>query len=435
MRWFLGAIVLLIIGIAFQLGLLVYAMYVLLGVMLVSHYLAREWIESITAERECSRTSLQIGEKAAVIVRIKNNRWLPVVWLLCEDSVPKQALLQRPPRIALEGKRVGIVQLPSRGTKLLPYQVRFLMRGYYQLGPLLVESGDLFGLQRRFQIKTKPHYVLVYPKVLPLKGYDLASRRPIGEVRLTHRLFEDPTRISGVRQYQQGDPLNRIHWRATARTGELHCKMYEPSCIAGVTLLLDFHVASYPARGEPHRSELAVTAAASLANAIYQMGQQFGLITNGRDAADRIRQEGHRHEFHTRSMALGNVEMQGSSDRLNPVIVETRRGAEQLAQILETLARVELSDGLTFSQLVIEATSRLPRDATVVALLADVPPETAIALAGLKRRGYAVTAMLVMADEDEVRDSMSRLLAAGIDVRRLENEEGISSMCSAQMVR
>ena len=54
MRWFLGAILLLVIGIAFQLGLLVYAMYVLLGVMLVSRYLAREWIENITAERECS---------------------------------------------------------------------------------------------------------------------------------------------------------------------------------------------------------------------------------------------------------------------------------------------------------------------------------------------------------------------------------------------
>ncbi|MDB5385181.1 MAG: conserved repeat protein [Planctomycetaceae bacterium] len=435
MRWLLGAIVLLVIGIVLQLGLLVYAMYVLLGVMLVSRFLAREWIENITVERECSRTSVQIGEKAAVVVTIQNAGRLPVVWLLVEDSVPKQALLQRPPRIALEGKRVAIVQLPARGQKQLLYQVRFLMRGYYQIGPLLVESGDLFGLHRRFQIKTKPHYVLVYPKVLPLTGYDLASRRPIGEVRLTHRLFEDPTRISGVRPYQQGDALNRIHWRATARTGELHCKMYEPSCIAGVTLLLDFHQASYPARGEPHRSELAVTGAASLANAIYQMGQQFGLITNGRDAADRIREEGFRHEFRTRATALGTVEMRGHSDRLNPVIVETRRGPEQLTRILETLARVELSDGLTFSQLVIEATSRLPRDATVVALLADVPPETAIALGSLKRRGYAITALLVMADEDDASNCMGRLLAEGIEVRRIENEEAIASVCSAQLVR
>ena len=303
MRWILGALVLLIIGIALQLGLLVYAMYVLVGVMLVSRFLAREWIQNIAVNRECSQTTAQIGEKVAVVVTIENQGSVPVVWLLLEDSVSKQALLQRPPRIAIEGKRVAIMQLPSHGKKSMLYQVRFLMRGYYQIGPLLVESGDLFGLHRRFQIKTKPHFVLVYPKVLPLQGYNLASRRPTGEVRLTHRLFEDPTRISGVRAYQQGDALNRIHWRATARTGELHSKTYEPSCIAGMTLLLDAHQAGYPSVREPHLSELAVTAAASLANAVYQMGQQVGLVTNGRDAVDRIREEGFRHEFRTRSMA------------------------------------------------------------------------------------------------------------------------------------
>jgi len=71
--------------------------------------------------------------------------------------------------------------------------------------------------------------LLVYPRIIPLTGYDLTSRRPIGDVLLMHRLFEDPTRISGVRPYELGDPLNRVHWRATARTGVLHSKVHEPS--------------------------------------------------------------------------------------------------------------------------------------------------------------------------------------------------------------
>jgi len=435
MRWFLGAILLLVIGIVFQLGLLVYAMYVLLGVMLVSRYLAREWIENVTAERECSRLTAQIGDKVAVIVNIHNRGKLPVAWLLVEDAVPREALVQRPPRISLDGRRINILQLAPGGQKSLLYQVTFLMRGYYQLGPLLVESGDLFGLHRRFRVETKPHFVLVFPKVIPLQGYNLASRRPIGEVRLTHRLFEDPTRISGIREYQPGDALNRVHWRATARTGSLHCKMYEPSCIAGTTLLLDFHAAGYAARSEPQRSDLAVTAAASLANAVYQMGQQIGLVTNGRDAADRILREGYRHEFRTRALALDTVKMQDRSDRLRPVVVPTRRGAEQLVRILEALARVELTDGLTFPQLVVEATSRLPRDATVVAILPDVPPETAIALGNLRRRGYAVTALVVMYDDDNVLDCLSRLIAEGIDARRVDSEEAIAGVCSREMVR
>lgn len=436
MRWFLGAISLLAIGIAFQMGLLVYAMYVLLGVMLVSRYLAREWVEKITAVRECSRLTAQIGDKVAVVVNIMNAGKLPVPWLIVEDSVPKEALAQRPPRLSLDGKRINILQLGAKARKSLLYQVTFLMRGYYQIGPLLLKSGDLFGLHRRFRLETKPHFVLVFPKVVPLQGYDLASRRPIGEVRLMHRLFEDPTRIAGVREYQRGDPLNRVHWRATARTGALHCKMYEPSCIAGVTLLLDFHRAVYSPRSEPHRSELAVTAAASLANAVYQIGQQIGFVTNGRDAADRILQEGFRHEFRTRSLALDTAKMRDHSDRLRPVVVDTRRGPEQLVRILEALARLELTEGLTFPQLLVEATSRLPRDATVVAILPAASPETAIALGSLKRRGYAVTAILVTYDDDgDAPASMGRLMAEGIDVRHVESEAAIGSVCAAEIAR
>src|SRR5437764_733831 len=79
----------------------------------------------------------------------------------------------------------------------------------------MLETGDLFGLHRRHRIVGEPVYIMVYPKVLPLPKYDFASQRPIGEVRLQNRLFEDVTRTAGVRQYQMGDPLNRIHWRAT----------------------------------------------------------------------------------------------------------------------------------------------------------------------------------------------------------------------------
>ncbi|HTN01816.1 MAG TPA: DUF58 domain-containing protein [Planctomycetaceae bacterium] len=435
MRWILGAIVLLIVGMVFQLGLLVYAMYVLLGVLVVSRYLAREWIQNVVVTRECSRLTARIGETVAVIVTLKNSGRWPIPWLLVEDSVPRDALAERPPRITLEGKRVGILQFSAGGEKRLLYQVTFNRRGYYQLGPLLLESGDLFGLHRRFRVESEPHYVLVYPRVVAIEGYNIASRRPIGEVRLTYRLFEDPTRIAGVREYRAGDSLNRIHWRATARTGALHSKVYEPSCVAGMTLLLDFHRDSYPARGEPHRSDLAVTTAASLANAVYQLGQQFGLMTNGRDAADRIRQEGARHEFRTRAMAKDSTGMLDQNDRLRPVVVETRRGADQLQRILETLARVELTDGLTFPQFTQEVASRMPRDATVVAILSEVPPETAIALGNLRRSGFAVTAVLTLPNDDRTNEGAGRLMAEGVSIRSIGNEVEISSLCGEQWVR
>lgn len=441
MKWLVGALLLLLLGALLRLGLLVYAMYVLLGVLLVSRWLARQWTENLSATRVCGVSEANIGESVEVVVTVQNNGHLPVGWLLLEDSLPRDALVQNPPRLRAEGVRLCVTQLRPRGEQELRYTVHFLMRGYYQIGPLLLESGDLFGLHRRYRVATEPKFVLVLPKVIPLRGYNLASRLPVGEVRMTHRLFEDPTRITGVRLYERGDPLNRVHWRATARTGALHCKTYEPSCVAGASILLDFHTDSHREPGRIYRSELAVTTVASLVNAVQQLGQQVGLFTNGRDAVDRIHQEGWRHEFHTRAAAQAQAGMRERSDRLQPVVVETRRGPEQLRRILETLARLELTDGLTFPQLIEETRSRLPRNATVVAVLAAATAATAAALGSLRRSGYAVTAVLVTFDDARHADWavkpewIGRLLAEGLDVRTVEDEEELARLCAEQLAR
>ncbi|HSG71113.1 MAG TPA: DUF58 domain-containing protein, partial [Planctomycetaceae bacterium] len=278
-KWFFGAILLLAIGAALQLGLLMYSMYVFIGVLLVSQRMARNWNENVSVHRKTSKAAAEIGETIEVVVTLKNTGNSRIAWLLIEDSLPRQALLQKPPRLKVSGKRTQLLTLKGRAQTVLRYEVTLEMRGYYQIGPMLLETGDLFGLHRRYRIVTEPIFILVRPQVVPLTGYDISSRRPIGEIRLTHRLFEDPTRMAGVRQYQQGDPLNRIHWMATARTGELHSRQYEPSCLAGATFLLDFHVRGYHARGEPYRSELAVRLVASLANAVTLMNQQIGFVS------------------------------------------------------------------------------------------------------------------------------------------------------------
>jgi uncharacterized repeat protein (TIGR01451 family) len=435
MRWFLAAALILLAALVFESGLLAYAMYVLLGLLLLSRVLARSWTESLSATRHCDRAEAEVGEAVAVAVTVRNGGALPVPWVLLEDMLPVGARFEDRFHVRVKRKRLKLAMLWGGGETTLRYEVEFKTRGYYQLGPLVLESGDLFGLHRRYRLGTEPHFVLVYPRVVPLEGYDLASRRPVGEVRLTHRLYEDPTRIAGVRQYEAGDPLNRVHWRATARTGQLHSKIYEPSTIAGLTVVLDLHRAGYPRRGEPHRSELAVTTAASLAHAVYQLGHQVGLVTNGRDAADRIRQEGWAHDYRTRAAALASAARQEESDRLQPLVVETRRGPEQFRRILETLARAELTDGLTLAQLVVETASRLPRDATVAAVLSEASPETALALGNLRRRGFAVVAILVIFGEDAQEEATGRLLAEGVEVRHVRDDASLAAVCRQQVLR
>jgi len=435
MKWFLAAVLLLLASLAFGLSLPAYAMYALLGIMLLSRWLARHWIQSLSAERECNRYSANVGDKVAVVVTLKNASRLPVAWTLIEDLLPRRALTYQPPSLQVVGNRIQLALVPGGRSHTMSYQLRCNRRGYHQIGPLIVETGDLFGLHRRYRVLTSPHFLLVYPDVVPLEGYELASRRPIGEIHLSHRLYEDPTRIAGVRRYEMGDPLNRIHWRATARTGQLHCKLYESSCVAGATLLLDFHKTAFNPHDEPYRSELAVTAAASLANAVYEMDQQIGLVTNGRDAADRIRQEGWDYDIRSRKAARRAASMADTSERREPVTVPTRRGAEQLGLILQTLARVELTDGLTFAQLVIEAASRIPRDATAVAILTSANFETAVALGELRHKGIAVTAILNMYDDAVFAEASALLAAEGIDARQLKSVEALPTLCRQYVLR
>jgi uncharacterized protein (DUF58 family) len=216
----------------------------------------------------------------------------------------------------------------------------------------------------------------------------------------------------------------------------LHSKVQEPSTLAGATILLDFHKAGYHQRGEPFRSELAVTTAVSLANAVWEMGQQVGLVTNGRDAADRIRVEGWHNQDPRTRQAARSAAMSEESQRLQPLIVPTRRGSEQLQRIREVLARVELTDGLSFDSLVLESAHRLPRDATVLAVLPEVTVEAAVTLGSLRRRGLAVSVVLVQLDEDGLERAYGRLLAEGIrDLRHLSDEAELPDLCRNQVQR
>jgi uncharacterized protein (DUF58 family) len=442
MKWFLGIAVLLVLGLVFHLNLLVYAMYVLGGVLLLGRFLVRAWTESLVARRIAVDDVCEIGDSIRVIVELENRGRLSVPWILLEDSIPNAALHQVPRRLEVDGPWMTLTRLaPGETETVFEYEVKFLQRGYFQFGPLLVETGDVFGLHRRYRLLTEPQFVLILPKVLPLDGYNLASRRPIGEIRVAHRLFEDPTRLAGVRLFQQGDPLNRVHWRATARTGQLHSRVYENSRVAGATLLLDFHKESYLGPAGSSSVELAVVAVAALANAVSLQGQQIGLVTNGRDAADRIREEGWQGEFLNRTMARHQAAAVTENTRMRPVIVSTRKSSDNFLRILETLARLEQTDGLRFPDLVREAAAQLPRDATVVAVLSSVTPETAQSLGELVRRGLLVTAIVVSFGDHVLPDWAKPpewaeiLLAQNINFHIVNSEEEVTNLCAQAIIR
>ena len=435
MKWGIFFSVLLGFAMIGNLDLFAYALYALLAVVLASRFLSQYWIQHVRSLRLCSTTEATIGDKVTVIVEVHNTGRVVIPWLLAEELLPNQALYHDRPPLARSGDVVKVCLLWPGKKQTLVYQLKCNRRGYFPLGPLVLETGDLFGLHRRYRISSPPQYLLVMPKPVHIDGYDIASRRPIGEVRMTHRLFEDPTRISGVRNYEPRDPLNRVHWGATARTGTLHSKVYEPSTIAGATVLLDFHVQSYPSRDEPVRSELAITAAASIGNALYELGQPFGLLTNARDAVDRIRKQQQQEAFRDRRSAHLSGGRPSKNDRLRPVHLKGNRGVGHREGFLKTLGRLELSDGLTLSQLLIEATCHLARDASVVAILGQLTPEMVISLAELRVRGFAVTVLLNVHTASDFQDASAYLMAEGIASYHLADQAAIETICRVAMLR
>jgi hypothetical protein len=127
--------------------------------------------------------------------------------------------------------------------------------------------------------------------------------------------------------------------------------------------------------------------------------------------------------------------MAETSDRLRPVVVATDRGPDNLMRIFETLARVELTDGLDLPQLIEETASRMPRDATVVAILPTVTETHAIALGNLRRRGFAVTAILNIYEQYDFAAASGPLLAQGVETRHLSDESAIPELCRRFILR
>ena len=103
MKWFLWASLLLVLSLLFGFGLFAYAMYALLGVLLVSRLLTRTWIHNLSAQRECNRQIAQVGDTVAVVIQIENTGRLPIAWVLLEDVLPTKALIFEPPESAAHG--------------------------------------------------------------------------------------------------------------------------------------------------------------------------------------------------------------------------------------------------------------------------------------------------------------------------------------------
>ncbi|HSD84997.1 MAG TPA: DUF58 domain-containing protein, partial [Anaerolineae bacterium] len=247
------------------------------------------------------------------------------------------------------------------------YRLRGERRGAYPIGPVQLASGDLFGFQRRRLAISDVDTVLVYPKIVPLAQLSLPAARPLGDFGSERRIVEDPLRLAGVRDYQAGDSVRHLHWKATAHRAALQTKQFDPSAAPHWMICLNTQTLEHLFEGVvTDFLETAIVVAASLAVAGLEARRSVGLVANS-----NIRQS---HDW---------------------VQLVASRHPQQSTHILEALAQLNSSPLLAFDQMLRLERPRLPYGASLFAVTSLLNENILNALLDLRGKGHPLALILV----------------------------------------
>lgn len=307
-------------------------------------------VRNLTVRTERRTDRAQVGQEAQEHIEVLNNGFLPKLWIEVED----------PSDLPNHRSRRVIVVPPRRGRSWL-VDTHLTRRGLYDWGPLRVVSSDPFGLFRRVEYFGGKQQILVYPPVVDLPHFQAPPANLPGEGRFRKRTHYVTPNASGIRQYAPGDAFNRIHWRSTARTGEIMVKTFELDPASDIWIIQDLERRTNAGSGEESTEEYGVRVAASLARHYLVNNRSVGLITFGRDLR----------------------------------ITEPERGPQQLTRVLETLATVAAVGDAPLGNLLMEEQRRFGRHTTLIIVTAATDDHWLTAVQSLAQRGVRVAVILL----------------------------------------
>lgn len=352
---------------------------------------SRYSLSELHYRRRLGANRLFFGEETELTTEVYNAKPLPLPWLLVSDVYP-DGLTMLTGHLAVSRtisfRRAIVSFLALRWYERVrrTYRVRGDNRGVYRFGPVEIHAGDVFGFRRQFtRIESKDELV-VYPKIVPVQALGLAAARPSGDWATPLRVVEDPLRQQGVRPYQPGDNFRHIHWKATARTGDLQTRTFDPGASHSVMLMLDVQTADRPYSTVPDYLELLVSAAASVAVDSLDNGYSVGLVANA-----------------------------GPPQSSAWTLVPPGRHAGKVVEVLDALARLTGFRLTPFARLVSAAGTALPFGSTVVAFSAYVSDELQEALLGLQDLGHPVLLLTVGDERPEVAPQIATQHLGGTD--------------------
>ncbi|MCQ4045700.1 DUF58 domain-containing protein [Streptantibioticus rubrisoli] len=317
----------------------------------------------VTSTRRLSPARVPAMSEARVLLRVENVSRLPTGLLMLQDRVPY--VLGPRPRFVLDRVEPG-------GHREVAYRVRSDLRGRYPLGPLQLQLVDPFGMCELTRSFATADMLTVVPRTEPLPAVRLAGEAS-GYGDSGYRALA----LAGAddvipRGYRYGDDLRRVHWRSTAKYGELMVRREEQPHRARCTVLLDTRREAFHGAGPDSPFEWAVTGAASIAVHMLERGYTVRLLTD------------------TGSCVPGPDGATGSGAGAD--------SSETAGLLLDALAVVDHSEGAGFSAA--HEVLRGGSEGLVVAFLGELDEEQAAVVARMRQRTGGAVAFVLDGRED-----------------------------------
>lgn len=244
-------------------------------------------LKHMTCTRAFSNPTFFAGDEGELIEVVRNEKPLILPWMRAESRISPYIRLGRQDNLHVSGEMYycSLFTVMPRQQIRRRHKVRFLHRGYYDLGSVSLTAGDMLGLSKAHKIIDLSVPVLVYPRLLDPEDLPVPMSRTLGEIVRRRQLLQDPFLVRGLRPYQPGDPVRDIHWPATARTGEVHVRVHDYT--ARTRLLVVLNMQNEELQWRDHLSdkdievvEYAISLVATVCVQSLQSGLAAGFATN-----------------------------------------------------------------------------------------------------------------------------------------------------------
>ncbi|ANS75615.1 hypothetical protein AWM70_14265 [Paenibacillus yonginensis] len=289
--------------------------------------LGRGALRKLTYERHFSTGVCYAGDRIEMVEVIENGKLLPVPWLRLEAMLPSSLIFKRSREMTIsEGNiyqnHTSLFTIRPRTRITRTHQLQCVRRGIYRIDSATMTGGDLFALftpTRQIRIDRR---LVVYPALLSEDELPSSWKTWQGELAVRRWMVQDPFLITGIRGYAPGDPMNRIHWKATARSGELQVHQNGFTADPQVMILLNIEESErmWNVVTRPEIVEEAFSYAATCAALLLHQGMAAGF---GHNAS--VQQE--------------------HQDMLR---LEPEYGSAQLDRILEAMAAADMKIRMSF---------------------------------------------------------------------------------------